>query len=310
MSKLKEQIKQKAIEYGFDLVGIAPVVYSPEDHDKILNWLRLGYNAEMSYMAISPRRRYDPRLFFKDTKSIVVVGVNYYKKPDYHNNRPYISIYARGKPYQDIIREMLERLLDYIRSIEPSIKGKIAVDTSPTSDKLWAQLAGIGWRGKNTVVINRKLGSFIFLGELFLNIELEPDTPETDHCADCTRCIDNCPTGALEQPSLLNVNKCISYLTVETKSDIKSPELIGNHLFGCDTCQLVCPYNQNNDEAKVPEFRAQFSGSPEISELDDLTEAEFKNRYQGTILSEYGYEKISRNAGIISRNLNHIHNGS
>ncbi len=310
MTKLKERIKEKAKSLGFDLVGIAPAEYSPMSHDKLIRWLELGYNADMEYLARAPRKRHDPRLFYRDAKSIVVVGANYYKKPDYNDNQPYISIYARGKTYQTVIRQRLEKLLDFVKQIELTADGKIAVDTSPTADKLWAVNAGIGWRGKNTLVVNKKVGSFIFLGELFLNLELQPDTPEADHCAKCEACVESCPTGALEQPYNLNASKCISYLTTECKSDIANPEMIGNNLFGCDICQLACPFNNKAIETNSPDFVTQYSQSPDIDHLKKLTEIIFKSRYQGTTIAEYGYKIVYRNANIVLSNLKATHNRS
>jgi epoxyqueuosine reductase len=302
-SELKNLIKMKVGQLEFDLVGICRPEYEPSEHDHLLNWLNKGFHGQQDYLARNPRLRCDPRLFFPDVQSIAAVGINYYKEPNYRKAQPYISIYARGKPYQKVIRAKLQELLAYIQELEPLAKGKIAVDSSPTLDKLWAQKAGLGWRGKNTLLINKKIGSFIFLGELFLNIELEPDQPSADHCADCRKCLDKCPTGALEGPHILNASRCISYLTIEHAGDLIDPELLGNHVFGCDICQLECPFNNNIPETQVPEFQVKsndFAGNPKDT---NITEAEFETIYAGTIIKEYGFHRYNRNLKAVEDNM-------
>lgn len=300
---LKNRIKQKASELGFDLVGICRPDYSPEDHDRLQRWLDKNYHAKMDYMGRTPRQRSDPGLFFENARSVISVGINYYNEPAYLPDRPYISLYARGRPYQDVVKGKLKTLLEFIRNIRPETRGKIAVDTSPTFDKLWAEKAGLGWRGKNTLLINRKIGSFVFLGELFLNLDLEPDPPETDHCADCRKCLDACPTGALVEPRVLDANLCISYLTIEAEGPLENPALIGNNLFGCDICQLACPYNKGALPARAPEF----SPEPAIPENDTnfvgMAEADFKNRYSGTILGKSGFNRYKNKAKAVDINI-------
>jgi len=301
---IKELILLKAHQLGFDLAGICHPEYSPSDHNKLLNWLDAGYHGEMSYMERNPRLRSDLRLFMEDVQSVVSVGINYYKETNYRDNKPYISIYARGKPYQNVVRDKLQELLGYIKRLRPEADGKIAVDTSPTFDKLWAEKAGLGWRGKNTLLVNKEFGSFIFLGELFLNIDIEPDEAESDHCADCRKCLDICPTGALEVPHLLNATKCISYLTIEAdNSPSDDRKLIGNHIFGCDLCQIVCPYNKNAQSTGIPEFQSSDSYAMEIDKWINLTEKEFQSRYLGTILGEYGFIRCTKNAAMVMDNM-------
>ncbi|MCD6161713.1 MAG: tRNA epoxyqueuosine(34) reductase QueG [candidate division Zixibacteria bacterium] len=311
-SSLKKSIKTKAKELGFDLVGICKAEYSPENHNYLLEWLSKGYHGDMDYMSRKPRLRSDPSLFLEGARSVVSVAMSYYKKPGYHKDKPYISIYARGKPYQKVLKDRLKALLEYIKTIKPDVKGKIAVDTSPTFDKLWAEKAGLGWRGKNTLLINKNLGSFLFLGELFLNIEIEPDEPVKNLCAapdsrlaDCRKCLDSCPTGALEQPNQLNASKCISYLTIETKSRLENPELIGNHILGCDICQLVCPFNKNIPATKTSEFmQSEHFYERPIKNGHNLTESEFYHKYSGTIIDEYGFYRYVNNMRMVKRNIN------
>lgn len=306
---LKTEIKAEAARLGFDLVGICKPEYSPADHDYLLNWLNLGYHGEMAYMSRAPRHRSDPRLFMGNVKSIIAVGINYYREPDYQEIYPYISIYARGKTYQSAIRSKLEHLLGFIKQTAPAAKGKIAVDTSPTFDKLWAEKAGLGWRGKNTLLLNRKFGSFVFLSELFTDLELEPDEPEIDHCADCHKCIDACPTGALIAPHLLDANKCISYLTIETHSLADNAHLIGNHICGCDLCQIACPYNQSLKTTNTVEFQRRQGNAGAAEAWINLTESEFKSRYTGTILEDLGFIRFGNNVKVALDNIKKGNNG-
>jgi epoxyqueuosine reductase len=302
---LSRSIKIKGEAVGFDLVGICTAEYDPESHDNLLNWLFRGFQADLGYLGRNPRMRSDPRLFFPGAKSIISVGLSYYSEPNYDPSEPYISVYARCQPYQDIIREKLEMLLDYLKQLAPEVKGKIAVDTSPTFDRVWANRAGLGWQGKNTLLLNTTYGSFIFLGELFTNIEMAPDKPEPDHCGSCHRCIDACPTGALVEPYILETAKCISYLTISTELDSRNSESIGNNLMGCEICQLACPYNSKpeiNTESAV--FSKNIvSKILQKEELTGLTESGFSNLFRGTIMAQKGFNKFRDNARAVQANL-------
>jgi epoxyqueuosine reductase len=299
-----EKIKAKAVALGFDLVGICRPEYSPEDHDHLIRWLTGGNNGDMAYLNRNPRQRSDPRLLLPNVKSVISVGLSYYSEPEYDPQKPYLSIYARSKPYQEILTDKLTKLLEHIVSLEPNAVGKIAVDTSPTFDKLWAQKSGLGWRGKNTIAINKELGSFMFLGELFLNLELAPDSAEIDHCGNCRKCLDACPTGALEEAHVLNANKCIAYLTIEYKSEFAKANSIGNHVFGCDICQIVCPYNNNPRKSASLSLSLPFSAKlPDIEKLTEMTESDFNNRFSGTILAKYGFTRYMKNASAVQLNL-------
>lgn len=302
---LSRSIKTKGEALGFNLVGVCQADYSPENHNHLLNWLDRGLQADLGYLERNPRMRSDPRLFFPGAKSIIAVGLSYFAESGYNPATPYISIYARCRPYQDIIKAKLQELLEYIKTLVPEVKGKIAVDTSPTFDRVWANRAGLGWPGKNTILINKKLGSFIFLGELFVDIEIEPDKPETDHCADCGRCIAACPTGALVEPYVLDVSRCISYLTISTQVGEENANAIGNNLLGCDICQLACPYNQSLDRDNSSAEIMPKKDFNNIAENDyyGLTEPGFNDTFKGTIIAQKGFHKFRHNALVVQNNI-------
>jgi epoxyqueuosine reductase len=305
---LNRSIKVKGEALGFDLVGICKAEYSPESHDHLLNWLNRGFQANLGYLERNPRMRSDPRLFFPGAKSIISVGLSYYSESGYNPSEPYVSVYARCQPYQDIIREKLEILLDYVKTLVPGVSGKIAVDTSPTFDRVWANRAGLGWQGKNTLLINRQYGSFVFLGELFTNIEIAPDKPEANHCADCHQCLDACPTGALTEPYFLDISKCISYLTISTDLVPEKSPLIGNNLVGCDLCQLACPFNKgpelNKESATISKNIVSKILQKEV--LTGLTEDGFFNLFKGTIVAQKGFNRFRDNAQAVQANLQSV----
>ena len=251
-------IKSKAKELGLDLCGIVKAEFLADEKENFLSWLDKGFHGEMGYMANNIEKRLDPRLLVENTKSIVVVGLNYFPKEQQTDpNAPVIAKYAYGKDYHFVLKERLNQLLDYINSEIEEVSGRAFVDSAPVLEHAWAKRAGLGWIGKNSLLINRKIGSFLFLGELFLDIELEYENPiYTDFCGGCNRCIRSCPTGAITEPYVVNGSKCISYYTIELKGDIPE-EVKGkfqNRVFGCDICQDVCPWNRMAKSHNVQEF--------------------------------------------------------
>lgn len=297
------------MELGFDAVKICKAEYDPAAHDRLLRWLDCGYAGKMKYLERKPRSRVDPRSFLADAKSIICVAMSYWQKPDFEPNKPYVSIYARGKIYQEVIRSKLQILADQIRTIFPGSTTKIAVDTSPTSDKLWAARAGLGWQGKNTLIINKNLGSFIFLGEIFTDAELEYDRPITDGCQSCDKCIKICPTGALIAPGILDARKCISYMTVEFPEDQTNYPMIGNHVFGCDLCQLVCPYNRRPKvRQNVALQRETFPDTEEVNLWTIKSDIDFQSRFSETILGKYGFNRFTMILSAVTDNIRRLNN--
>jgi epoxyqueuosine reductase len=280
---LEEQIKSKALALGFDLVGIAPA--GPAAGFAFFErWLAGGRHGEMGYLAHNPERRSDPRHLLPGAKSIVAVASNYHAAgPAPRPGQGRVARYALGDDYHEVMGGKLAALVEAIRKLRPGAQAKVCVDTAPVLEREMAQRAGLGWIGKNTMLLHRQFGQWLFLGEILLDVPLRPDAPETrDRCGRCVRCIAACPTRALVAPRELDARRCISYLTIELKGAIP-PELrplIGNRVFGCDDCLEVCPWNRFARQAREPGFspRADLT-TPELLGLLELTEENFQRRF-------------------------------
>ena len=251
-------IREKAIELGFDLCGIAPSGILKEHEPVINNWCSSGMNGEMNYLCQNIDKRIEPGLLFSGAKSVIVTGLNYYADREQGGKGiPVISRYAYGVNYHDVVITKLNAILDYIQSISPDAKGRSFVDSAPLLEKAWARKAGLGWPGRHSVLINKQIGSFFFLGVIILNIDLDYDEPfNEDHCGACRLCIESCPTGAINENRTIDARRCIAYLTVESKAPVNE-ELVKKfegRVFGCDRCQEVCPWNKNAKTNKNPEF--------------------------------------------------------
>ncbi|HEY8462074.1 MAG TPA: tRNA epoxyqueuosine(34) reductase QueG, partial [Blastocatellia bacterium] len=256
-----EEIKLEARRLGFDKVGVAPARALTEEGERLIEWLARGFHGRMSYMARDPQRRADPRLLMPSAKSVVSVALNYYR-PEKRSGAPEtgkISRYAWGDDYHDVLRDKLKSLLQWIRDRDPEVEGKICVDSAPMMDKSWAARAGLGWIGKHTNLITKEFGSWVFLGELLLSVELDYDSLiEPDHCGKCRACIDACPTQAIIEPYQLDATRCISYGTIELR-EAELPEPVRSNLegwvFGCDICQDVCPWSRFSKETAEERFK-------------------------------------------------------
>lgn len=310
MEELSERVKGRARELGFDLVGV--VHPAPSAHgDFYEEWLAWGYHAGMSYMARpdAVERRTDPRRIMHDLRSIVVVGVNYYPG-DFsaiEGLRGRVARYAWGSDYHHVLSERLRRLGDWIEGqLGHRLAQRAYVDTGPLLERELAQRAGLGWMGKNTCLIRPRLGSYLFLGELLLDVELRPDVPFTaDRCGSCTACLDACPTGALIAPRTLDARRCISYLTIEHRGAI--PERfrppLGDRIFGCDICQEVCPWNRRFARPTTePAFRPDHA-TLDLVGLLTLDEGEFRARFRDTPLRRARRAGLLRNATVALGNL-------
>jgi epoxyqueuosine reductase len=315
---LASEIKEYAGKIGFDLVGVTTAAPLKEDERHLSAWLGAGFAGEMAYMNRSPDRRARPQDLLPEAKSVICLGVYYYPgepcKPD-PGIYGAVSRYAWGKDYHRVIEHRLTKLVTYLKErTGPSLKFKAMVDHGPVLEKALAQRAGIGFLGKNTLLIHRDHGSWFFLAELITNLALEPDKPQFNQCGSCNACLAACPTGALREAFVLDSRRCISYLTIELKNAI--PESVRPQLedwvFGCDICQEVCPFNSDPKPTTHHEFTASGGVGPWLS-LSDILEIhedeDFKTRFSGTPLLRPKRQGLQRNAAIVAQNLEKNKNG-
>lgn len=296
-----EQIKQKALTLGFHKVGIAALADMQDNNQRLQNWLNQGYAADMAWMN-NPKRQ-DIRQLMPEVQSVICVALNYNTAQPYAEGKEFakISRYARGRDYHRVLHKKLKIFCDWLQQQEAGIQARYYADTGPIQDKVWAQQAGIGWIAKNSNVITREYGSWVFLGEILTNLTLIPDSPHTQHCGSCTRCIEACPTGAIPQPFVVDANRCIAYHTIENRAEIL-PENISKHLngwvAGCDICQEVCPWNQRfAQETDVIEFQPDPENlAPKLTELAELSEEEWNQRFRASALRRIKPQMWRRNA--------------
>ena len=325
---LADAVRGEARRLGFDLVGVAPAV-SPTGFEHLQEWLRRGYSGEMQYI---PRREdayRHPSGVLPDSRSVIVVALNYHV-PDQDGEAPSgdvetnssevgeepgrpdtvgrVARYARGEvDYHDVLKKRLKQLAKFLHELQPGCRTRPVVDTAPLLERDFGLLAGLGWFGKNTMLISRQIGSWFFLGALLTDIELTPDEPHhTSHCGTCTRCLDACPTDAFPEPGVLDARRCISYLTIELRDQPIPEEFhagIGDWVFGCDVCQEVCPWNRMAPDATVQELQPQNDlVAANLDWLLSLDEESFRARFRKTPLFRTGREALARNAAIVTGN--------
>ncbi len=296
-------IKQKALDLGFHKIGIADVdsTFNDGATTHLKTWLALGYHGDMAWMA-NPKR-FNIRDCMPQVKSVICVALNYYTPHQHPEGKEYgkISRYGWGRDYHKVINKKLKALSQWLETQDNSIQTRYYVDTGPIQEKVWAQRSGIGWIAKNSNVITREYGSWVFLGEVLTNLTLIPDQPHTQHCGTCTRCLDACPTGAIAQPFVVDANRCIAYHTIENKAETL-PEAITSKLegwvAGCDICQEVCPWNQRfSQETNIPDFQP-YSGNiaPNLEKLADLTEEKWQQQFPASALRRIKPTMWQRNA--------------
>lgn len=315
MSLSAEDIKHQACALGFDKVGIVPVEALTEEGARLREWVARNFHGQMKYMEPGykdrdPQQRSDPRLLMPSAKSVVCVALNYFN-PEPHVDSPdigKISRYAWGDDYHDVLRDKLKALLAWVHGQAPGVEGKICVDTAPMMDKAWAVRAGIGWLGKHTNVITKEFGSWVFLGELLLSVELEYDSfIEPDHCGKCTACIDACPTQAIIAPYQLDATRCISYGTIELREP-ELPEPIKSNLegwvFGCDICQDVCPWTRFSKQSREARFTPREGiVAPKLSEFVEMSQEEFSTRFRKSPIKRTKLAGLKRNAESVAGRL-------
>ena len=304
--RLTRKIKEQARSLGFDAVGVAPIEAVPGELLQL--WLARQFHGEMAYMERTAEKRVDPNLVLPGVRSMISLALNYfhpYELPYQEPERGAISRYASGDDYHDVLTQKLDQLLAGIQELNPRAEGKIYVDTGPVMDKHWAAHSGVGWLGKHTNVLSREAGSWFFLGEILLNLDLEYDVPGQDFCGSCTRCIDACPTDAITEPYVLDSRRCISYLTIELKEDIPEEfrSSIENLIFGCDICQDVCPWNDRAPHSRVEEFQPREGNqAPDLKELSRLSAEDFSQRYRKSPIKRAKWRGLMRNVAVAMGN--------
>ena len=309
-----QDIKQKALELGFDLVGITDA--SPIDAKQVellAGWLKSGYAGQMDYMHKNFEKRADPSKLLKNAQSVMCVGLNYtppktqLKPPDATIPMGRVANYAQYEDYHSFVKKQLRKLTDFISSIAgTTLKFKICVDSVPLAERALAARAGMGFIGKNHMLINPALGAQIFLGEVITDLKLQSDEAMKTNCSNCQSCISACPTGALRDNGQFDANKCISYLTIEHKDRIPADfaEKIGDRLFGCDECVLACPYQKDAPVCKNKQFkfyndRAKFS----LGEILNLSRESFEAKFADSVIKRSGLQRLKRNAQICLANI-------
>lgn len=300
---LSAQIKSRALELGFHKIGIVPAAVLSPEYERIEEWLARGFHGEMSWMARDPGQRADPRKLFPAARSVVVVALNYYT-PHQHSDDPVtgkVSRYAWGDDYHEIVGDKLRELLAWIKAQWPAAEGKVCVDIQPAMDKAWAARAGLGWIGKHTNLITNEYGSWVFIGELLLSLQLESDAEEiADQCGTCALCIDACPTGAIVEPYVLDSRLCISHATIESRAPQISDEVaekLEGWVYGCDICQDVCPWNQMTpvtDESRFEPRAGNVNAS--LAEIVELTPETYAARFRHSALKRAKLTGLQRNA--------------
>ncbi len=297
-------VKQLAYNNGFQYVGISKAGPLENEARKLEEWLNKGMNGKMSYMSNHFDKRIDPTLLVPGAKSVISLLLNYSTdKVQSDPKSPKISKYAYGKDYHFVIKKKLKALLNDITTELGEVDGRVFVDSAPVMDKAWAAKSGLGWIGKNSNLINKQSGSFFFLAELILDLELAPDGPIKDYCGTCTKCIEACPTDAIVSPFVVDGSKCISYLTIELKESIHESwkSKMENWAFGCDICQDVCPWNRFSKNHNEPEFYPK-EGLIDMhsEEWQELSEDVFQNLFRDSAVKRAGFNKLKSTIHLIN----------
>jgi len=296
-----DQIRTKAQELGFDKVGIVAARGLETEGERLRMWLERGYHGNMTWLERDPETRSDPRQLMPQARSVVVVALNYFTDHVHDSNVGKISRYAWGDDYHDVLREKLTALLDWIQTEEPAKAGKICVDTAPFMDKAWAARAGLGWIGKSSNLITRELGSWVFIGSLLLDIELEYDqTTVEDHCGTCTACIEACPTDAIVEPYVVDSRQCISYATIELRDETLPDNIASNldgWIYGCDICQDVCPWNRFEQPTTESRFEPRHAETVlDVDAVAQLEHEEYVVRFRRSAMKRTKLSGLKRNA--------------
>jgi epoxyqueuosine reductase len=309
MTSLKDQIREKAHAAGFETVRFTAPDAIPGAGARLAAFLAAGRHGDMGWMAETASRRADPAALWPEARSVIVLGLNYGPETDplaalNDAARGVISVYAKGKDYHDLVKKKLKQVAGWLHR-ERGCAVKVFVDTAPVMEKPLAEAAGIGWQGKHTNLVSREFGSWLFLGSIFTTEQIAPDAREGDHCGECTRCLEVCPTNAFPAPYQLDARRCISYLTIEHKghipADLRAP--MGNRIFGCDDCLAVCPWNKFARASREARLAARAeTDNPPLGELLELDDQAFRARFAGTPIRRTGRDRFLRNVLIAAGN--------
>ncbi|MBU2533148.1 MAG: tRNA epoxyqueuosine(34) reductase QueG [Alphaproteobacteria bacterium] len=310
-NSLESQIKQRAAEYGFDLCAITTPDAISGAGGRLAAFVGKGYHGEMSWLADTLQRRGDVRALWPECRSVIMLAANYGVGSERQplerleeRDRGVIARYAKGRDYHDVIKGRLKQVAGALAALD-GVDVKVFVDTAPLMEKPLAQAAGLGWQGKHTNLVSRPFGSWLFLGAILTSTTLTADEPEADHCGNCRRCLDVCPTDAFPAPYQLDARRCISYLTIEHPGHIAQPfrKAMGNRIFGCDDCLAVCPWNKFAQASREAKFAARAAtDDPPLGELLELDDASFRQRFQGTPIKRTGRDRFLRNVLIAAGN--------
>jgi epoxyqueuosine reductase len=303
--KYSQLIKAEALRLGFSTCGIAKADFLEDEAPRLEQWLKDGYHGEMQYMENHFDMRLDPRLLVDGAKSVISLSYNYFPEQQQNSDSYKLSKYAYGEDYHHIVKSKLKELHDFIQEEIGEIDGRAFVDSAPIMERAWAEKAGLGWNGKHSLLIQKELGSYFFLSELILELELEYDIPfTTDHCGTCTKCIDACPTEAILPNNTVDGSKCISYFTIELKNEIPNDvkEKMEDWMFGCDICQDVCPWNRFS----TPHQEPLFSPHPELIQMtkrdwEEITEDVFKKVFNKSAVKRTKFSGLQRNIQFLKK---------
>ena len=291
---LKKYIQQKAEELGFLAIGFAKAEKLIDEEFRLKDWLSNGYHAEMQYMENHFEKRLNPTLLVESSKTVISLAYNYFPQKIQNTNAPQVAKYAYGEDYHKVVKDQAFVLFEFIKSLIPNLEGRVFVDSAPVMERQWAEKSGLGWIGKHSLLIRKGIGSFFFLAEIICSLEVEPDSPTTDHCGSCTACIDACPTNAIIDNKIIDSNACISYLTIEKRTELSVDEKahLNNWAFGCDICQDVCPWNRFASPTTEPRFNSGEWTNWNREEWKQLTPENFKDTFGKSPLTRAGFEKI------------------
>ncbi len=307
VASLTQQLREKAFELGFVKVGIVPAAELSGERQRLSQWLSAGFHAEMKWMEREPETRPDPRRLMASARTVVVLAFNYFTPYEHTDlsGRGKISRYAWGDDYHDILKEKLRELTTWLGEMRPEAETKICVDSTPIMEKAWAVRAGIGWMGKHSNIITKEVGSWIFLSELLLNVELDYDVVEpVGHCGTCTACIEACPPKAIVAPYVVDAERCISYSTIELRDETLPAEVsasLDGWIYGCDICQDVCPWNRFEEPTAEGRFEPRHNEtSVELSEIIEMSHDDYVERFRRSPMKRAKLAGLKRNAAALA----------